>query len=295
MSPDEQAQQAKPIACVGVVGYGLMGQGIAESSARAGYRVVVREINQQLLAAGAARLAGSLDRAVAKGKLDSGERDAALARITGTTDQAALSACDLIIEAVAENLELKRRVFSELDALAPAHTILASNTSSLAVTEMAAATHRPDRVLGLHFMQPVPVMPLVEIVRTLLTSEEAYRQARGFAESLGKTVVVSRDSPGFIVNLLLIPFLLHAVESLEQGIATREDLDAAVRLGLNHPMGPLELLDFIGLDTTLAIADAVFAETKDARFAAPPVLRRMVTAGHLGRKSGRGFYDYPRR
>jgi 3-hydroxybutyryl-CoA dehydrogenase len=269
-----------------------MGAGIAEVCARSGYTVVVREVNGDLLQAGMARINGSLDKAVARGKLAAADRDQARARIIGTTDLGAFAGCDLIVEAITENLALKRKLFAELDAVAPPHAILASNTSSLAVTEMAAATRRPEKVLGLHFMQPVPVMPLLEIVRTFLTGEETFRQAKAFGESLGKTVVVSKDTPGFIVNLLLIPYLLHAIEALEKGVATKEDFDTAIRLGLNHPMGPFALLDFIGLDTVLFIADAVFAETKDPRFAAPPLLRRLVSAGHLGRKSGQGFYEY---
>lgn len=280
------------ISHVGVVGCGLMGSGIAEVSAKSGYTVIVREVNSELLQAGLARINSSMDRAVAKGKLSAADRDAARSRIIGTTDMAAFAGCDLVIEAVVENLDLKRKIFAELDAIAPPHAILASNTSSLAVTEMAAATKRPDKVLGLHFMQPVPVMPLLEMVRTFLTSEETFQTAKAFGESLGKTIVVSKDTPGFIVNLLLIPYLLQAIEALERGIATKEDFDTAIRLGLNHPMGPFTLLDFVGLDTTLFIADAVFAETKDPRFAAPPLLRRMVAAGYLGRKSGKGFYDY---
>jgi len=277
---------------IGIVGCGLMGAGIAEVCAKSGYRVVVREVSRELLEAGMKRLTGSLDRAVAKGKLSAADRDAAQTRIVGTTDIAAFADCDLIIEAAVEKLDLKRKIFAELDQVAPPHAILASNTSSLAITDMAAATKRPDRVLGLHFMQPVPVMPLLEMVRTVLTSEETFQTARAFGESLGKTIVVSKDNPGFIVNLLLIPYLLQAIEELEKGVATKEDFDTAIRLGLNHPMGPFTLLDFVGLDTTLFIADAVFDETKDPRFAAPPLLRRMVSAGWLGRKSGRGFYDY---
>jgi 3-hydroxybutyryl-CoA dehydrogenase len=277
---------------IGVVGCGLMGSGIAEVCAKAGYRVVVREVTGELLDAGMKRLTGSLDRAVAKGKLSAEDRDAAQARIVGTTDIGAFAECDLVIEAAVEKLELKRKIFAELDQVTPPHAILASNTSSLAITDMAAATKRPDRVLGLHFMQPVPVMPLLEMVRTVLTSEETFQTARAFGESLGKTIVVSKDNPGFIVNLLLIPYLLQAIAELEKGVATKEDFDTAIRLGLNHPMGPFTLLDFVGLDTTLFIADAVFDETKDPRFAAPPLLRRMVSAGWLGRKSGRGFYDY---
>jgi len=277
---------------VGVVGCGLMGAGIAEVCAKAGYPVVVREATSGLLTAGLARISSSMERAVARGKLAGVERDAAWARITGVIEMGALAECDLVVEAVPENLELKRQVFADLDAVAPAHAILASNTSSLAVTDMASATKRPDKVLGLHFMQPVPVMPLLEMVRTFLTSEETFQSAKAFGGSLGKTIVVSKGTPGFIVNLLLIPYLLQAVEALERGVATKEDFDTAIKLGLNHPMGPFTLLDFVGLDTTLFVADAVFEETKDPRFAAPPLLRRMVSAGYLGRKSGKGFYDY---
>ncbi len=283
---------AQSIRRVGVVGCGLMGSGIVEVCAKAGYEVIVREATPALLEAGLQRIAASLDRAVSRGKLSSQERDAAWSRIKGATAMSDFAHCDLIIEAVPENLPLKRQVFAELDAVAPPHAILASNTSSLAVTEMAAATRRPAQVLGLHFMQPVPVMPLLEMVRTFLTGEEAFAAARAFGESLGKTIVVSKDTPGFIVNLLLIPYLLHAIEALERGVATKEDFDTAIKLGLNHPMGPFTLLDFVGLDTVLFIADAVFAETKDPRFVAPPLLRRMVSAGYLGRKSGRGFYEY---
>ncbi|MGE5601401.1 MAG: 3-hydroxyacyl-CoA dehydrogenase family protein [Nitrososphaerales archaeon] len=280
---------------VGVVGCGLMGSGIVEVVAKCGYTVVVREQTPELLNSGIKRLTDSLDRAVAKGKLAPEDRDAAQARIIGTTDMNAFADCDLVIEAVVENLDLKRKIFAELDSVTPPHAILASNTSSLAVTEMAAATKRPEKVLGLHFMQPVPVMPLLEMVRTFLTSEETFQTAKAFGENLGKTIVVSKDNPGFIVNLLLIPYLLQAIEELEKGVATKEDFDTAIRLGLNHPMGPFTLLDFVGLDTALFVADAVFEETKDPRFAAPPLLRRMVSAGWLGRKSGRGFYDYSKK
>jgi len=282
----------QPVSRVGIVGCGLMGSGIAEVCAKAGYTVIVRDVSRELLEGGLARINGSLDKAVARGKLSAADRDAARARIIGATDFSAFADCDLVVEAVAENLELKRRVFAELDAVTPPHAILASNTSSLAITDMAAATKRPAQVLGLHFMQPVPVMPLLEMVRTFLTSEETFQTAKAFGESLGKTIVVSKDSPGFIVNLLLIPYLLHAIDALEKGVATKADFDTAIKLVLNHPMGPFTLLDYIGLDTTLFIADAVFSETKDIRFAAPPLLRRMVSAGYLGRKSGRGFYDY---
>lgn len=280
------------ISRVGVVGCGLMGAGIVEVCARSGYTVIVREVNRELLESGIARIHSSMDRAVAKGKLAAADRDKARSRIIGTTDMAAFAECDLIVEAVIENLNLKRRIFAELDAIVSPHAILVSNTSSLAITEMAAATKRPEKVLGLHFMQPVPVMTLLEMVRTFLTSEETFQAAKAFGESLGKTIIVSKDTPGFIINLLLIPYLLQAIEALERGVATKEDFDTGIRLGLGHPMGPFTLLDFVGLDTALFIADAVFAETKDPRFAAPPLLRRMVAAGYLGKKSGKGFYDY---
>ncbi len=278
---------------VGVVGCGLMGSGIVEVCAKAGYTVVVREATPELLQAGMTRINGSLDKAVSRGKLAAAERDATQARIIGTTDMNAFGQCDLVIEAVPEDLALKRKIFAELDGVTPPHAILASNTSALAVTEMAGATNRPTQVLGLHFMQPVPVMPLLEMVRTFLTGDAVFDRAKAFGESLGKTIVVSRDSPGFIVNLLLIPFLLQAIEALDRGVATKEDFDTAIVKGLNHPMGPFTLLDFVGLDTTLFIADAVFDETKDPRYAAPPLLRRMVSAGYYGRKNGKGFYSYP--
>jgi 3-hydroxybutyryl-CoA dehydrogenase len=277
---------------VGVVGCGQMGAGIAEVCGKAGYKVVVREANGDLLQRGLARLNASLDKAVERGKLPADQRDEVLARIVGTTDIHSFAQCDLIIEAVPEDMKLKRQVFAELDAVAPPHAILASNTSSLPVIEMAAVTKRPSQVLGLHFMQPVPVMTLLEMVRTFLTSDETFASARAFGESLGKTIIVSKDSPAFIVNYLLIPFLIQAVEALEHGLATKEDIDTGIHLGLGHPMGPFTLLDFVGLDTALMIADAVFAETKDPRFAAPPLLRRMVAAGYYGRKNGKGFYDY---
>ncbi len=277
---------------VGIVGCGLMGSGIVELVAKNGYNVVVREINDDFLQKGLARIQSSIGRAVERGKLSGADRDAAWGRIKGTTNMADLAKSDLVIEAAIENLDLKKSIFKELDAVTRPEVILGSNTSSLAVIEMAAMTRKPDKVLGLHFFNPVPVMPLLEMVRTFLTSEETYQAARKFGEGLGKTVIVSKDAPGFIVNALLVPYLLDAVRMYENGFATKEDIDTGIRLGLNHPMGPLTLLDFVGLDTTLFIADEMFKELKDPRFAAPALLRRMVTAGYIGRKSGKGFYDY---
>lgn len=280
------------IKTVGVVGCGLMGAGIVETCARAGYSVVVREVNDGLLQAGLKRIEGSLGKAVERGKLAPDTRAATWARIKGTTALEDLAGSDLVIEAVVENMALKKEVFSALDRLCPPRTILSSNTSSLSITEMAAATKRQGQVIGLHFFNPVPVMPLLEIVRALLTSDETLEFAKSFGASLGKTTIVAKDTPGFIVNLLLIPFLLDAIRTLESGKATKEDIDTGVKLGLNHPMGPLTLGDFVGLDTTLFVADAMYEELKDLRYAAPTLLRRMVIAGRLGRKSGAGFYDY---
>ncbi len=277
---------------VGIVGCGLMGSGIVEVCARAGYDVIVMEQNDGFLDAGLERVRASLQRAVDRNRLSETDRDTAWERIGGTTSLDQFTDVDLTIEAIRENLAEKRNVFTTLDRVAPAHAILTSNTSSLPLTELAAATERPQQVLGLHFFNPAPVMPLLELVRPYVTSDATYETARAFGESLGKTVVVAKDTPGFIVNALLVPFLLDAARMLEAGVASREDIDAGVKLGLNHPMGPLTLLDFVGIDTTLYIADAVFEETKDPRFAAPVLMRRMVALGHWGRKSGRGIYDY---
>ena len=279
---------------VGVVGCGLMGSGIAEVCARAGYRVTVREVSDDLLQRGLARLDASMARAVQRGKLAAQDRDAARARIRGTTVLADLAGCDLILEAIIENMEEKKRLYAELDTVCPPETVFASNTSSLSITEMASVTRRSERFLGLHFFNPVPVMQPVEMVRGLRTSDETLAVCRAFCETLGKTVIACKDYPGFIVNLLLVPFLLDAVRALELGVASREDIDTAVRLGLNHPMGPLTLLDFVGIDTTYYIAEAMFTELKDPRYAAPPLLRKMVLAGYHGRKTGKGFYEYPR-
>ncbi len=277
---------------VGVVGCGLMGSGIAEVCARHGYTTIVREVNDDLMERGRARIKASMDRALKRGKLSQEEYDQAWSRLSFTTNMEDFRDCDLVIEAVVENMDLKKEVFRELDRITPSHAILASNTSSLSITEMASVTNRRPQVLGMHFFNPVPVMPLIELVRGLETSDETLAKARAFGESLGKEIIVAKDTPGFIVNLLLIPYLLDAVRWLEHGLATKEDIDKGIKLGLNHPMGPFTLLDFVGLDTTLFIADAMYEEFRDPRYAAPPLLRRMVAAGHLGRKSGKGFYDY---
>lgn len=280
------------IKTVGVVGCGLMGSGIVETCARAGYRVIVREPTEALLQKGLSRLGGSLGKAVERGKLSQPDADAALKRVQGTTQLEDFSGCDLAIEAAVENMALKKEIFAALDSICLPNAILASNTSSLCVMEMASVTKRQDKVLGMHFFNPVPVMKLVEFVRTIATSEETMQTARQFGASLGKTMITAKDTPGFIVNVLLVPFLLDAVRLLDNGVATREDIDTGMVLGCNHPMGPLTLADFVGLDTALFIADAMYDEFKDPRYAAPPLLRRMVLAGWLGRKTGRGFYSY---
>jgi len=277
---------------VGVLGCGLMGAGIAEVAARAGYETVVREVSESLLEKGMGRIRGSLGRAVEKGKLEAAELDSALGRLSGTVDLEDLSACDLVIEAIVENLDEKKKIFGALDRLTGEHSIFTTNTSSLTVTQLAATTSRPDRLLGLHFFNPVPVMKLVEVVRTLLTSDEAFAAAWSFVESLGKEPVACKDNSGFIVNRLLVPYLLDAIRALEEGVGSVEDIDKGMKLGCGYPMGPFTLLDFVGLDTTYYIADIMFEEYRERRFASPPLLKQMVQAGRLGRKSGRGFYDY---
>lgn len=277
---------------VGVVGCGQMGGGIAQVSALAGYRVVVSEINAQLLARGMAAIAAFLDKSTARGNLTPPDKDAAMSRLRGTTDMKDFNDCDLVIEATVENLELKKKIFGELDKICPEHAVLASNTSSLSIIDMAMATSRPDRVLGMHFFNPVPVMKLLELVRTIATSDDTFAAGKSFGQSIGKTVIVTQDTPGFIVNRLLVPQLLNAIRMLETGVATREDIDAGLTLGLNHPMGPLALSDLIGLDTVLFIANSLYDEFKEAQHAPPVLLARMVTAGRLGRKTGTGFYEY---
>ncbi len=277
---------------VGVLGAGLMGSGIAEVCAKAGYETRVREVSEELAAKGLARIEGSLARAVEKKKLSGEERDAARSRLSNTTRLEDLAGSDLIVEAIVENLEVKKETFRELDAICKPETIFCSNTSSLTITEMSAATRRPDRFAGLHFFNPVPVMKLVEVVRTISTSEETEAAVFEFARSLGKEPIRAQDNSGFIVNRLLVPYLLDAVRALEEGVGSREDIDRGMELGCGHPMGPLKLLDFVGLDTTYAIAEIMFNEYREKRFAPPPLLKRMVLAGRYGKKSGRGFYEY---
>ena len=277
---------------VGVIGCGTMGNGIVIVCAQSGYQVMVSEINDQLLNKGLASINSFLTKSVEKGKLSQPDRDSTLARIKGTTNTQDFSDCDLVIEAAVENMDLKKKIFAEVDKICPKHTILASNTSCLSIIDIAMATSRPDKVLGLHFMNPVPIMKLLEIVRTIATSDETLDTGRTFGASLGKTVVLAKDTPGFIVNFLLMPFLLNAMRMLDAGVASREDIDTAINLGLGHPMGPLTLADLIGLDTILFVVSAIYEELKDPQYAPPPLLRKMVTAGWLGRKTGKGFYEY---
>jgi len=277
---------------VGVLGAGLMGSGIAEVAAKAGYETLVREVTEDLAARGLTRIETSMAKAVEKGKLASADRDAARKRLKTTTKLSDLSGCDLIVEAIVENLDLKKETYRELDRLCKPETIFCSNTSSLTITEMSAATQRPDRFAGLHFFNPVPIMKLVEVVRTIGTSDATAETVFAFARSLGKEPIRTRDNSGFIVNRLLVPYLLDAVRALEEGVGTAEDIDKGMELGCGYPMGPLKLLDFVGLDTTYAIAEIMFLEYREKRFAPPPLLKRMVLAGRYGKKSGRGFYEY---
>lgn len=277
---------------VGVLGCGQMGSGIAQVAAMAGFAVVARDVEEGLLANGQGAIRKSLDKLVEKDKLDPAARESALGRLTFTTRLADLAACELVVEAVTEDLRVKTELWQALDAAAPAETIFASNTSSLSIGDMAVATGRPDRFVGLHFFNPVPLMPLIEVVRAVTTSRETFDRAMAFARRLGKEPIAARDRSGFVVNRLLVPYLLDAVRALEDGVATASDLDRGMQLGCGHPMGPLALLDFIGLDTVVRIAEIMFEEYREQRFGPPPLLRRMVAAGLHGRKSGRGFYDY---
>ena len=280
------------IETVGVAGCGLMGSGIAEVSARAGCRVVVREVDAAASDAGRARVEKSLARAVSKGKLDEAARDQTLARVAHTTSLDDLAECDLVIEAVVESLDAKNELFAGLDRACGPETIFASNTSSLTVTEMAAATSRRDRFVGLHFFNPVPVMKLVEVVRTIATSQQTFDAAFAFARRIGKTPIAAKDNSGFVVNLLLVPYMLDAIRQLERGVATVEDIDKAMTLGCGYPMGPFTLCDFVGIDTLHLISEIMFEEYREARYAPPPLLKRLVSMGRFGRKTGAGFYDW---
>ncbi len=277
---------------IGVLGCGLMGSGIAQVCAKAGYRTMVREVDEGTLQKGLGRINASLAEGVKRSKLSTEERDRALSNLTGTTGFEDLHACDLIIEAVVENLAAKREALNAVDAVVGPDTILASNTSSLCITELAASTHRPDRFIGLHFFNPVPIMTLVEVIRGLATSDQTYRRVFAFSHALGKQAVTAPDRPGFIVNRLLIPYLLNAVRAYENGLGTLEDIDKAMTLGCGHPMGPFRLLDFVGLDTTYYVANIMYEEFRDPAYAPPPLLKRMVLVGRLGRKTGAGFYTY---
>ena len=277
---------------VGVLGAGLMGSGIAQVSAAAGYRTVVREITQELADKGLGKIEGFLSKSVEKGKITAEQKEATLKNLSGTTKLEDLSDCDLIIEAVTEDINIKKDLFGQLDELCPEATIFASNTSSLTITEMAAATKRPTKFVGLHFFNPVPVMKLVEVVRTIDTSQETFDTAFAFARSVGKEPIACKDRSGFVVNLLLVPYLLAAIRAVENGVASIEDIDKGMTLGCGHPMGPLTLLDFVGIDTTYYIANIMFDEYREPQYAPPPLLKKMVLAGYHGRKSGKGFYDY---
>ena len=280
------------IRSVGVLGCGLMGSGIAQVAAGAGYKTIVREVNDTALQAGLGRIKKFLADGVAKGKVTEDAQNKTLANLTGTTNTADLNECDIVIEAIVENLDEKRAIYHAVEAAVRPDTIIVSNTSSLCITELAAATRRPDRFGGLHFFNPVPLMKLVEVIRALTTSEETNQTLTTFATSLGKEPIAAPDRPGFIVNRLLVPYLLDAIREYERGLGTVEDIDKGMKLGCGHPMGPFTLLDFVGLDTTYYIANIMFEEFREPRFAPPPLLKRMVLAGYHGRKTKRGFYTY---
>jgi 3-hydroxybutyryl-CoA dehydrogenase len=281
-----------PIKTVGVIGCGLMGAGIAQVSAQAGYSTTVVEASQELLDRGLGSIGRNLEGLVAKARLDAAARDATRQRLTGTTRLEDLAGCDLVIEAITENQPLKNETFARLDRICAPHALLASNTSSCNVTAMAAATRRPGQVLGMHFFNPVPAMKLVEVVRTILTDDDTVKAAYEWVQSIGKTPVQTKDATAFIVNRLLVPYLLDAIRVYESGLASLEDIDAAMKLGCGYPMGPFTLLDLVGLDTAMYVAEVMFEEFREPRYAPPPLLKRMVLAGQLGRKSGRGFYDH---
>jgi 3-hydroxybutyryl-CoA dehydrogenase len=279
---------------VGVIGCGLMGAGIAQVAAQAGFATIVVEASDALLERGLGGLRATLDGLVARGKLQSGVKDETLGRLTGTTRLEDLAGVDLVVEAITENQPIKNETFAKLDRLCAPHAILASNTSSCNVTAMAAATRRPAQVLGLHFFNPVPLMKLVEVVRTILTGDATVTTATEWVRALGKVPVQTKDSTAFIVNRLLVPYLLDAIRLYEGGLGSLEDIDQAMKLGCGYPMGPFTLLDLVGLDTTMFVAEVMFEEFREPRYAPPPLLKRMVLAGHLGRKTGRGFYRYDR-
>ncbi|MBU2497304.1 MAG: NAD(P)-binding domain-containing protein [Proteobacteria bacterium] len=277
---------------IGVLGTGQMGAGIIQVFAQSGYEVIGVDSNREMLDRAVKSIDRRLGGRVEKGKMSQGDKDAVMARITTSMKLEDLSECDLIEEAIPEDLELKKQVFSRLDKICKKETMLGTNTSGLSVTDMAAATHRGDKLLGMHFHNPAPVMRLLELVRTIMTSEETIESVKLFGETLGKTVVVAPDVGGFIVTRLFTPFLLGAIRMLEEGIASRDEIDVSMKFAVNHPMGPLEVVDFIGLDTELSIAETLYEETKDPKYAPPLLLRKMVTAGWLGRKAGKGFYEY---
>ncbi len=277
---------------VGVLGCGLMGRGIAQVAASTGHETVVRDVSDAFNDKGKAAIEKSLAKFVEKEKMSAKDRDATLGRLTFTTNLDDLKDCDIVLEAITEDLELKNSLWKQLDAMCPEHTIFASNTSSLTIAAMAAATERGDRFVGMHFFNPVPLMKLVEVVRTVTTSAASFDRAMAFAKALRKEPIAAKDNSGFIVNLLLVPYLIDAIRALEQGVGSVQDIDKGMVMGTGHPMGPLTLLDFVGLDTTLKIAEIMFDEYREQRYAPPPLLKRMVIAGWYGRKTGKGFYDY---
>src|SRR6266850_3216726 len=277
---------------VGVIGCGLMGSGIVQVAAQAGYSVLFVEANDDMVKRGLGRLRDTLEGLAAKGKVEARAKDETLGRIAGTPKLEDLKACDLVIEAMTENQALKNETFAKLDRICAPHALLATNTSSCNVTALAAATRRPGQVVGMHFFNPVPLMKLVEVIRTILTDEGTVRAATDWVRAVGKTPVQTKDSTAFIVNRLLVPYLLDAIRVYESGLATLEDIDAAMKLGCGYPMGPFTLLDLVGLDTAMYVAEVMFEEFREPRYAPPPLLKRMVMAGNLGRKSGRGFYTY---
>jgi 3-hydroxybutyryl-CoA dehydrogenase len=278
---------------VGIVAMtGIMGTGIAQVCAQAGYQVLGSSRSQDNINKALASINSQLARAVERQRITQAEKDAAVSRIKGTTSMQDFADCDLVVEAAAEDLQLKKGIFAELDKICKKDAIISSNTSCLSIIDLAIATKRPDKVVGIHFFNPVPVMKLVEVVKTITTSDDTVATSKKFCESVGKTVVIAKDAPGFIVNRLMTPFILNAVKMLESGVASREDIDTAINLGLNHPMGPLALVDLIGIDTFLSFADAQYEEFKDPQFSSPVLLRKMVSAGWLGRKTKKGFYDY---